>query len=365
MTKVFHQYLDLDVFNDDAAANARPPQLSFEETRTHPILEGDSSDYFVTIARFRVQTGSTLPVFIPSIVTGQSDINKTVYIISYKSVATQEVKQLNITYVPSNLNTALPASPINGQDVQSRYYYVKYYQDFVNMVNKTLKKLWTATIYPPFIEFDPTSFQFVFNVPQNEFFTTPTYELYFNSRLFNLFAGLPFIFTGYDGDQNYKLNVAGSSNNTRQVLAIDGFSKISFIQLFSEVSSVDAWNPINSIVFTTSTLPIVPSQTSPAKLYNSSSNGLTASGVSNIANILSDFEIPISASNQYRSEISYVPPGEYRLIDMYSNQNLFKIDLNAFWRDRYGNLIPLLLEPGCSASIKIMFRHKHFYLGYA
>jgi hypothetical protein len=36
---------------------------------------------------------------------------------------------------------------------------------------------------------------------------------------------------------------------------------------------------------------------------------------------LSDFEIPISASNQYRSEISYVPQGEYRLIDMYSNQN--------------------------------------------
>ena len=47
-SRTFHQYLDLDVFNDDADANTRPPQLSFEETRTHPILEGDSSDYFVT-----------------------------------------------------------------------------------------------------------------------------------------------------------------------------------------------------------------------------------------------------------------------------------------------------------------------------
>jgi hypothetical protein len=119
-----------------------------EETPDAPILEGDSSDYFVTIAAdsgFRL--GSTLPVFIPSIVTGQDDRNKTVYIISYKTVAMREVKQLNITYVPSNLNTALPASPINGQDVQSRYYYVKYYQDFVNMVNKTLKKLMDSHIF--------------------------------------------------------------------------------------------------------------------------------------------------------------------------------------------------------------------------
>ena len=111
-----HTYLDLDVFNNDTAANSRAPELSFNETRTHPILEGDSSDYFVTIARFRLQTGSSLPVFIPAIATNQNDINKTVYVISYKNIATGDIKQLNVSYVPSNLNTPLPASPLNGQE---------------------------------------------------------------------------------------------------------------------------------------------------------------------------------------------------------------------------------------------------------
>jgi len=359
-----HVYLDLDVFNNDISADSRPPQLSFDETRVMPILEGDSANYFVSIIRFRLETGSNLPVFIPEIVTGQDDINKTVYVISYKTLATQEVKALNVTYIPSNLNTDLPGSPFNGQDYKSRYYFVKYYQDFINMVNATLKTLWTATVYPPFIEFSPDTFQFIFNIPANQFYTQPTMELYFNTRLFNLFAGIPSIFVGYAGDLNYKINVAGSSNNIRQVLAADGVTKIPFIQVFSEVSSISAWNPVNSIVFTSNTLPIVPSQTSPAKLYNSQSNGLTSSGLANIINILSDFEIPISATNQYRSEISYVPQGEYRLIDMNSNHDIFRIDLNCYWKTKFGELIPMLLEPGCGASIKLLFRDRRFYLGY-
>ena len=101
----------------------------------------------------------------------------------------------------------------------------------------------------------------------------------------------------------------------------------------------------------------------PQNSYNSSTNGLTSSGITNITNIITDFEIPISATNQYRSEISYVPQGEYRLRDMYSNFDIYKIDLNAFYKDKWGNMNPLLLEPGCSTSVKILFRSKKFYLG--
>ena len=123
------------------------------------------------------------------------------------------------------------------------------------------------------------------------------------------------------------------------------------------------WNPIASVVFTSTTLPIHPTLSSPPKIYNSVGSGLQGSGSTNLTNILSDFEFPISSTNQYRPEISYVPQSEYRLIDMYSNRNLSKIDLNVYWRDRYGNLKPIRLLPGCSASVKILFRHKHFYLG--
>ena len=147
-------------------------------------------------------------------------------------------------------------------------------------------------------------------------------------------------------------------------LTVSGTTKQQFLQAYQEVSTAGLWNPVSSIVFTSTTLPIHATLTSPPRVYSSQSNGMVGSGTSNLSNTLTDFEIVIDSTNSYRPEISYVPAGEYRLIDMYSNSNLFKIDLNVYWKDKYGNLHPLLLQPGCAASVKVLFRHKHFYLGY-
>ena len=70
-------YLDLDVINN-GYENKGYPILRFEETKNNPHLEGDSSAYFCNIVRFTIQTGKTLPVFIPQILAGQADVNLTV-----------------------------------------------------------------------------------------------------------------------------------------------------------------------------------------------------------------------------------------------------------------------------------------------
>jgi len=62
-------YVDLDIINNDQRADVDPPQLRFEETRNAPYLSGDSSDYFCSILRFSIQTGNSLPIFIPRIQT--------------------------------------------------------------------------------------------------------------------------------------------------------------------------------------------------------------------------------------------------------------------------------------------------------
>ena len=72
-----HVYMDLDVVNDDYSAGS-PPQLRFEEARSSPFLEGDSSDYFCSAVRFSIQTGNSLQVFTPRMDTGQSNPKKTV-----------------------------------------------------------------------------------------------------------------------------------------------------------------------------------------------------------------------------------------------------------------------------------------------
>ena len=78
MNDPYHVYMDLDVINTDYNATGKP-QLRFEETRNTPFLPGDSADYFCSVVRFSIQTGNTLPVFIPRVETGQSDVNKTIY----------------------------------------------------------------------------------------------------------------------------------------------------------------------------------------------------------------------------------------------------------------------------------------------
>ena len=64
----YHVYLDLDVVNNDFSSNT-PPPLKFEENRNAPFLDGSSADYFCSIVIFSIQTGSSLPVFIPKINT--------------------------------------------------------------------------------------------------------------------------------------------------------------------------------------------------------------------------------------------------------------------------------------------------------
>ena len=217
----------------------------------------------------------------------------------------------------------------------------------------------------PFMQFDTSTYKCVINSDLNWFNSSNSGagSIFFNTRLHELFTGFPFQFNGYNsGNLNYYIPTTnvGYSNT----LTVNGTTKQQFLQAYQEISTTGLWDPVSSIVFTSTTLPIHPTLTSPPRVYSSSSNGMVGSGTTNLSNTLTDFEIAVDSTNSYRPEISYAPPGEYRLIDMYSNNNLYKIDLNVFWKDKYGNLTPMKLMPGCSASVKILFRHKGFYLGY-
>ena len=88
-----HVYLDLEVRSDDVETVSSPPPLNFDETRLHPFLNGDASDYFCTIARFTLDTSNSIPVFIPEIETHPTtnptkNVNQTIYKISFKKALT-------------------------------------------------------------------------------------------------------------------------------------------------------------------------------------------------------------------------------------------------------------------------------------
>ncbi|MFM7981464.1 MAG: phage minor capsid protein, partial [Candidatus Fonsibacter sp.] len=129
------------------------------------------------------------------------------------------------------------------------------------------------------------------------------FKIYFNERLYDLFVGLPYARVSSDGELNYRLRVMYNNNNLvpKQVL-IPGstrtaefiYKTVKFVQMSQEVSSIAMWNPVASIIFASSLLPIQATQTSLPKDVGSNNNNFT--GIGNNSNLLSaptDFTIAV------------------------------------------------------------------------
>jgi hypothetical protein len=387
MNDPYHVYMDLDVVNNDYNSIDRP-HLRFEETRNTPFLPGDSADYFCSIVRFNIQTGNTLPVFIPKIQTGQADPNRTIYNITFQAQAGSSVAtgSANVIYEPEDLSAPIPVSPQYKQDIATTYYYVYNYQHFVSLVNKALTEAWgnfkldyvsktnatTQTpwgdsqweeIVIPYFIFDVSTNRVVLYVDKVVFDMTngltDIVKLHFNDRLYELFASLPSRLISTNGFKYYRINVIDRYFDRATQRDDQTKQKREVLQIQQEMNSIALWNPVSSIVFASSLLPIVPTQTSAPK--DLGSNNLVSGGNnSNLLPVLSDFSIAVDANNQYRPMVEYNPGAEYRLIDMNSTMNLNRIDIIVYWKDRSGDLHPFQLQPGCAASVKLMFRRKDF-----
>jgi hypothetical protein len=126
-----------------------------------------------------------------------------------------------------------------------------------------------------------------------------------------------------------------------------------YIRQVQEISTIDTWSPVNSIVFTTSTLPIVINQSS-AKAT------LGAEEFSQIVSSGFDLIITDLQTNQQgsRPNVLYNPSAEYRRIDMTGNLPIQIIDISVKWRARTGQIMNFYLPRGGSCSIKILFERK-------
>ena len=384
-----HVYLDLDVINNDYTANATRPYLRFEEIRNTPFLDGDSAEYFCSIVRFTIQTGNTLPVFIPSIVTGQPNPNLTIYKVTLNYDGTSVTR--NVIYTPEDNTAPVPAPPLIQQDISSKYYYVYNYSHFVEMVNAALKTAFldlrvavTPVVFdlpkqtlPPYLEFDHVTNRVILHAEQiryDETFILSTggmaINIFFNERLFDLFVGMQHTLESKQGDANYRLRVAYNGSNlvTRDIIEgydaaeekVD-FLPMNYVQMYQEVSSIAIWNPVSALIFASSLLPIKTTQTSLPRSIGSNENAFSSVGNnSNMLSAISDFAIAVDGNNQYRPMVIYNPSPEYRLIDMNSYMNLNRVDIIVYWKDTFGNIHPFELSPGNSASVKLMFRRKDF-----
>ena len=108
----------------------------------------------------------------------------------------------------------------------------------------------------------------------------------------------------------YRLDLFGTPSNTKRHSTNSSNGDILYsIYLSQEVSTIAVWSPVESIVFTSSSLPIHPALSSTPKVISAGEYSITGNGAPNLANVLKDIQIAVSPTNQYRPEISFAPQG--------------------------------------------------------
>jgi hypothetical protein len=353
----FHIYYDINMINNDVSGQQRPAPIIFNESRTNPYISSPEN-YFASLIRFSLQTPS-LPVFIPIVELGQSDVNKTIYkvFLEFNGVKYEQV----VMYQPSNLSLPPPMIPLTAQDISSKYYYVYTVQSWIDMVNKALLDCFNQIPSPPTGSKSPI-FQFNVQTSLLELYTTADYDtingnisLYMNNSLYTLFDSFPKTIEQILGIGPYynKFKIIETRFN------VVNFAEYKILTK-QETTTIGLLNPIKSIVFKAGMLPINNELLAPPKLFGVNSTLFSNGNNSNISPILTDFQVAVSNLNTYKESIEYVPSGEYRLIDMFGNSPLGSLELSVFWQDSFGGLHMLELQSGCSCTIKIMFRRKDF-----
>ena len=134
--------MNLDVVNN---STTEKQPLVFNETRDMPFLR-NSQDYFCSVVRFTLQTSNSLPVFIPDILTGQNDYNKTVYAITMSltkytrdghgtiTSATYGASRY-IDYIPLDFTQPIPSPPSTRVDTSREYYVIYNVNDLITLLN--------------------------------------------------------------------------------------------------------------------------------------------------------------------------------------------------------------------------------------
>lgn len=359
-----HIYYNIDILNNDTSVHGISKFLDFEETRTGDFIK-NPSDYYISIIRFSLMSPS-LPVFIPQIKLGQSDPNLTIYkmSISFDNGVDPVINAtMPISYQPSDLSEIAPSPPSTQQDVSNRYYHVLNYESWVQNMNHTLDQLVSNAFLPaqytisPFFRFHGDTNMISLHIPE---IWTGKVKLFFNSplqSLLTIFSYTKYPITGYLNQVDMVYEVQTSILGYDELDTVNTFS---YKILKGENSPTSLWNPIQSIVFETSRLPVHKTFSGVPNIYNSDVELNSQGYNNNLTSILTDFSVAFSELNTYKPNIDYIPSGEYRLDDISTSGSLKSIHLNVYWKDKFGNLNKFLLAPNCSASLKIMFRRKDF-----
>lgn len=370
-------YYDANIINNDQSGTKSPPRLVFQDIRSIPILTSPEL-YQLSVVRFNLQTGNSLPIWIPNIQFNNqyNDPNYTTYSFSMTYNYDGEIYyggQTFVLYIPTNLSESIP-NPQTNDDLVIPYYYVYSFNTIIDMLNNGLadafQKLGNDLAFQginlptqnrPYFEWDPNNKRFILNADVIGFDDKIAnhIKIHCNSALYTLLSGIRANYNGPDvfEGQNYTFKL---SRDARDLNVFKITSSYSVMQSFQEYSTGSLFTPISSIVFTTSLIPVLPSNTAKPSIYDGDGSLISTGNNNNITSMITDFESQDNDGYGFSGTLTYIPTAEYRMIDLNNSasERINNLDITVYWKDQYSNLHPLYLLPGCKCDIKILFRKK-------
>ena len=319
-------YVDLLLTNSVQSQPNNRVAVDFFLNQSQPILR-DTTGYKLSVIRFSLNT-ETLPIFIPQM----SDEDTTIYSVTMEYNG--NFYQHYMEFLPQNV------SPIQADEK----YYIYSYQYVIYLFNKMLNECLvelndisaTPTVIPPKMYFDVNSQLCGMRLDSTfyGFNETNKINIYMNTQLYALLSTLPASIVHLANGRDFQINNLISDDPSL---------------LTQEYKTIELWNPVSSIVFTSNMLPIYQSVTAPLQVYidgNLSNNNTSY----HFLNIMTDF---IGNDLIFTPFVEYAP-GIYRFLNLKPNASIRNVDLQVYWMNKNtGQLKPLYLVPGGSCSVKL------------
>lgn len=366
-TKNDNIYYNIQLTNDNVngSINGELPQARFYAEQTLPILD-NPSEYYLTIARFSI-SGTLIPLMFFKVQEGQPNPDLGVYSVTLRYNASGNDYQEFTIYIPYNTALPIPPAPIPTQ-AKVPYYFIYTYQQMIIILNNAFAAAMTAllagegllpgSIEPPYFVYDASQNEVDLIVPYD--IITNNISIFFNVPTLNLFVSFTGFFRGVTQPNGtvFELDLWENDN---------GYAKPGgtipappanpdYLIYHPEFVDFNPWSVLNSLVFTTTSLPI-HGEVQPSNTNIES----TQSGQTSFRQILQDFQPDLTEPGTSTTRLNYFPQGPYRLVDLTSTSPLRRIDLQVFWSDKDNNLYPVLITFGEYVSVKLLFIRKSTY----
>lgn len=364
-------YFNITIAND--ANNGDGLTLAvYDETLTIPLLN-NPQDYYCSIIRFQIPLNS-IPFFYFPLDISQTDPNRSNCIIGIRDAAGNYFPR-PVFFEPYGGSPPRAVGPFTQNDSTNIYYQIFSVSYWLDCINRALVQCATdaGIMIPPFYTLNTTNGTISLTAPNLFLFPNPAYPtpappysppagiplIYMNANLNNFLSSFKTALVQFNDNipvtTPAPIMTVPRSFEFFHILTLPPGSTSSSTIFQEDFQSLSLWSDLQRLVITSTSLPIN------YEITPLVATGSNQSGVATYVPIITDFALSIDDVAQSLSIAIYSPTTQYRLVDMTSNAPISKINLQVFWADKYGNLIPLSITSGQQITIKLAFLKKDLY----